>query len=113
MRTREDIIRNRINSIEKRVVELKFTERDVSREREVIRFPLLEKAEKSDRVEELIESFFVKTMGISRSNITVTAFPSRHSGRNDEEFLSEIKVELTYRPEHPGEYSELSLSRST
>ncbi len=110
MRNRDDIIRDRINRIEKRVVELKFTERDVNRERQVIRFPLLEKAERCARVEDLISSFFVKTMGLNRSDITVTAFPSGYSGRNDEEFLSEIKVDLTYRPDKPGDYSELSLS---
>ena len=110
MRNRDDIIRDRINSIEKRVVELKFVERDVNRERDLVRFPLLEKAEKCGMVEDLISSFFIDTMKINRRDITVTAFPSGYSGRDDDEFLSEIKVELRYRPDSPGEYSELTLT---
>jgi hypothetical protein len=46
------------------------------KEREVIRYPLLEKAEKSTRVEELINSFYIKTMKVRRGDITVTSHPS-------------------------------------
>lgn len=110
MKNSEDILREKINGIEKRVVELKFIERDVKRERDLIRFPLLEKAERCGRVDELIRSFFVNTMKLNRNDITVTAFPSGYSGRDDEEFLSEIKVEIRYRPESPVDYSELLLT---
>ncbi|HPR39298.1 MAG TPA: hypothetical protein PLT13_17010, partial [Spirochaetota bacterium] len=98
-----------ITSIEKRVAELKFIERDIVKEREIIRFPLLEKAEKSPRVEELINSFYIKTIKLNRNNITVTSYPSGYSGREGEEFLSEIKIEIRYRPEQPVDYTELSL----
>lgn len=110
MKNIEDRIKEKINIIEKRVVELKFIERDVKRERDIIRFPLLEKGERCSRVDELIQSFFVKTMKLDRSRITVTAFPSGYSGRDEDEFLSEIKVEMKYRPESPDDYSELSLT---
>ncbi|HRX49596.1 MAG TPA: hypothetical protein P5120_18880, partial [Spirochaetota bacterium] len=105
----ENIIKEKITSIEKRVAELKFIERDIVKEREIIRFPLLEKAEKSPRVEELINSFYIKTIKLNRSNITVTSYPSGYSGREGEEFLSEIKIEIRYRPEQPVDYTELSL----
>ncbi|GEM_PF-934088 len=110
MKTNSDITKEKIFFIEKRVAELKFIERDIMKERELIRFPLLEKAEKSRRVEELINSFFIKTMKLNRSDISVTSYPSGYSGRDDDEFLSEIKVEVQYRPDPPGDYSELSLT---
>ncbi|HOP31459.1 MAG TPA: hypothetical protein PKZ64_17940 [Spirochaetota bacterium] len=109
MKINENIIKEKITSIEKRVAELKFIERDIVKEREIIRFPLLEKAEKSPRVEELINSFYIKTIKLNRSNITVTSYPSGYSGREGEEFLSEIKIEIRYRPEQPVDYTELSL----
>jgi len=109
MKINENIIKEKITSIEKRVAELKFIERDIVKEREIIRFPLLEKAEKSSRVEELINSFYIKTIKLNRSNITVTSYPSGYSGREGEEFLSEIKIEIRYRPEQPVDYTELSL----
>jgi hypothetical protein len=110
MKTNEEKIKEKITSIEKRVVELKFIERDIMRERDLARFPLLEKAEKSPRVEELINSFYIKTMKLKRGDITVTSYPSGYSGRDDEEFLSEIKIEIQYRPESPADYTELSLA---
>lgn len=110
MKTTEDKIKEKISSIEKRVVELKFIERDIMRERDAARYPLLEKAERSPRVEELINSFFIKTMKLNRGDITVTSYPSGYSGRDDEEFLSEIKIEIQYRPESPADYNELSLT---
>lgn len=110
MKTNENIIKDRITSIEKRVAELKFIERDIVKEREITRFPLLEKAEKSPRVEELINSFFIKTMKLRRGDITVTSYPSGYSGRDGEEFLSEIKIEIQYKPEPPADYTELTLS---
>ncbi|HPF07716.1 MAG TPA: hypothetical protein PK293_16865 [Spirochaetota bacterium] len=109
MKINENIIKEKITSIEKRVAELKFIERDIVKEREIIRFPLLEKAEKSPRVEELINSFYIKTIKLNRNNITVTSYPSGYSGREGEEFLSEIKIEIRYRPEQPVDYTELSL----
>lgn len=110
MKTNEEKIKEKISTIEKRVVELKFIERDIMRERDAARYPLLEKAERSPRVEELINSFFIKTMKLNRSDITVTSYPSGYSGRDDEEFLSEIKIEIQYRPELPSDYNELSLT---
>ena len=110
MKTNEDIIKEKITAIEKRVVELKFIERDIMRERDAARYPLLEKAEKSPRVEELINSFFIKTMKLGRSEITVGSNPSGYSGREGEEFLSEIKVEIRFKPDIPSGYSEISLS---
>ena len=110
MKTNENIIKEKITAIEKRVAELKFIERDIVKEREIIRFPLLEKAEKSSRVEELINSFYIKTIRLNRNNITVTSYPSGYSGREGEEFLSEIKIEIQYKPEQPADYTELSLA---
>jgi len=110
MKTNENKIKEKITAIEKRVAELKFIERDIVKEREIIRFPLLEKAEKSSRVEELINSFYIKTIRLNRNNITVTSYPSGYSGREGEEFLSEIKIEIRYRPEQPADYTELSLA---
>ncbi|HOP64252.1 MAG TPA: hypothetical protein PK358_07675 [Spirochaetota bacterium] len=110
MKNREDIVRDKINAIEKRVVELKFLERDIRRERDIIRFPLLENAERSARVESLIESFFVRTMNLNRKSVSVTSMPSVYSGRGEDEFLSEIRVEISYRPEKPEDYNELSLT---
>ena len=110
MKINENIIKEKITAIEKRVGELKFIERDIVKEREIIRFPLLEKAEKSSRVEELINSFYIKTIRLNRNNITVTSYPSGYSGREGEEFLSEIKIEIRYRPEQPADYTELSLA---
>lgn len=110
MKTSEDKIKEKISSIEKRVVELKFIERDIKREREIIRLPLLGKAERCGRIEELIQSFFVKTMNLNAKDVTVTSDPSGCSGRNDDEFLSEVKIEMRYRPESQGDYSEISLT---
>jgi len=110
MKTNDNIIKDRITAIEKRVAGLKFFERDIVKEREIIRFPLLEKAEKSPRVEELINSFFIKAMKLGRGDIKVTSYPSGYSGRDGEEFLSEIRIEIQYKPEQPADYTELSLA---
>ncbi len=110
MKKSEDNVKTRINAIEKRIVELKFIERDIIRERNMLRFPLLEMAERCDTVKELINSFFIKTMKFNLKDISVTAYPSKYSGRNEEEFLSEIKVEMRYRPEPAEKYNELALT---
>ena len=110
MKTSEDKIKEKISAIEKRVVELKFIERDIKREREIIRLSLLGQAERCSRIEELIKSFFVKTMKLNAKDVTVTSDPAVYSGKNDDEFLSGIKVEMRYRPESQGDYSEISLT---
>lgn len=110
MNSSENIIRENISRIEKRVVELKFIERDLKRERDIARVPLLEKAEKCARVEDFIDSFFLKKMKLLRSDISVTAYPSEYSGRDGDEFLTGVKVEMSYRPEEPSDYSEIVMT---
>ena len=99
-----------INRIEKRIVELKFLERDIMRERERARLPLLKNAEKCARVDDLTRKFFIRSMKLGLESLDITAYPSGFGGRNGDEFLSEVRVDITYRPEKRADYSELTLS---
>jgi len=100
----------RIYDIEKRVAELKFLERDLIRERDIGRMVSLGKAEKSDIVGEVIKNFFIAAIKADRKELIINSFPSKFTGRDDEEFLSEVKVEVRFKPLKENiVYNELSL----
>ncbi len=100
----------RISNIEKKVTELKFHERDLLKERESVRLKSLSMAEKCDAVEDIINDFFVKHLRASRRDIDVSAVPSKYTGRDDEEHLSEVKVNISLdRPEEGLSYRSISV----
>jgi hypothetical protein len=100
----------RIYNIEKRVAELKFLERDLIKERDIGRMVSLGKAEKSDIVWKVVKNFFIDTIKADRKELIINSFPSKFTGRDDEEFLSEVKVEVRFKPlEENIVYNELSL----
>lgn len=100
-----------IDTIEKRVAELKFLERDLIKERDLGRLKSLKKAERSEFVNQAIKYFFVESVNVKRDDLVITSFPSGSEGRGDEEFLSEVRVEIRYKPsERNSDYNELSLS---
>lgn len=88
----------KIYDIEKRVAELKFSERDLIRERDIKRLKSLDKAEKSEVIENLKNDLFLKLFKTERRDIIVNSYPSKFSGRNDEEFISEVRVEIIIKP---------------
>lgn len=100
----------KIYDIEKRVAELKFLERDLIKEREIVRLKSLNKAEKSVVVEEAAEKFFLNSVKANRKELVINSFPAKFTGRDDEEFLSEVKVEIRFKPQKGNtEYNELAL----
>ena len=101
----------KIYDIEKRVAELKFLERDLIKERNITRLKSLDKAEQTEIVEDIIKSFFINIMKTERKSIIINSFPTKFSGRDDEEFISEIKVEVRFQPlETVAEYNELTIT---
>ncbi len=70
----------------------------------------LGKAEKSDIVGEVIKNFFITAIKADRKELIINSFPSKFTGRDDEEFLSEVKVEVRFKPLKENiVYNELSL----
>ncbi len=110
-RVNSDMYQEKIYDIENRVAELKFLERDLIKEREVGRLKSLDKAEKSETVDKLIMDFFINLLKLDRKDLIINSFPSKFSGRGDEEFLSEVKVELRCNPDDDDDidYNELVL----
>lgn len=106
-----DKCQEKIYGIENRVAELKFLERNLIKERDIGRLKSLDKAEKSETVEKLIADFFINLIKLERKDLIINSFPSKFSGRNDEEFLSEVKIELRCNPDNEDEidYNELIL----
>jgi len=102
---------DKISDIEKMVTELKFLERDLIKEREIGRIKSLDNAEKSLIVENAIKKIFLSYIGAERKDIIVNSYSSKFTGRDDEEFLSEVKVEIRFRPAvSSAEFNELTLS---
>jgi len=100
----------RIYDIEKMVAELKFLERDLIKQRDVCRLKSLGKAEKSEIVEEVVRNFFINNVRADRKELMINSFPSKFTGRDDEEFLSEVKVEIRFKPVKGNiAYNELSI----
>lgn len=100
----------KIYDIEKRVAELKFLERDLIKEREIVRLKSLGKAEKSGAVEEIAGNFFINSVKADRKELVINSFPAKFAGRDDEEFLTEVKVEIRFKPQKENiDYNELSL----
>ena len=100
----------KIYDIEKRVAELKFLERDLIKEREIIRLKSLDKAEKSAAVEEAAANFFINSVKAERKELVINSFPAKFTGRGDEEFLSEVKIEIRFKPQKGDtDYTELTL----
>ena len=100
----------KIYDIEKRVAELKFLERDLIKEREIVRLKSLDKAEKSVAVEEVTGNFLINSVKAERKELVINSFPAKFTGRDDEEFLSEVKVEIRFKPQKGNaDYNELVL----
>ena len=93
-----EMSQEKIYDIEKRVAELKFLERDLVKERDIGRLKSLDKAEKSEVVERVIRNFFSAFIGAGRKELLINSFPSKFSGRDDEEFMSEVRVEIRFKP---------------
>lgn len=100
-----------IFEIEKKVTELKFSERDLIRQREIIRLKALDKAEKSDIVNRIISGFSELLINSEKKDLVINSIASKYSGRDNDEFISEVKVEIRFRPS-PGScsYNELTLT---
>jgi len=99
----------KIYDIEKKIAGLKFLERDLIKDRDIGRLRSLDLAEKTEVIEEIIKSFLITLIKADRKDILVYSYPSKFTGRDDEEFLSEVKVEIRYKPlEKNIDYSELA-----
>jgi len=106
----ENINQDKIYDIEKRVAELKFLERDLIKERDIARLKALDKAEKSEVVKEVIRSFFILPVSAERKDLLVNSCPSKFSGRYEDEFMSEVRVEIRFKPsDRSFDYNELAL----
>ncbi len=106
----KNIIQDQIYDIEKRVAELKFLERDLIKERDIARLKSLDKAEKSDAVKDVVMSFFSAPLRAERKELLVNSFPSKFSGRDEDEFMSEVRVEIRFKPAvQIHDYNELAL----
>jgi len=105
-----DMNQEKIYDIEKKVAELKFLERDLSKERDIWRLKSLDKAEKSESVNQFIRNFFSAYIKVERKELLINSFPSKFNGRDDDEFMSEVRVEIRFRPsESDLDYNELAL----
>lgn len=101
----------KIYEIERRVAELKFLERDLLKEREIGRIKCLDRAEKSDIIAGVIKNYLITPARIERKDLIINSFPSKFSGRDDDEFMCEVKVELIYKPSGCNkDFNELILS---
>ena len=98
-----------IELIEKRIVELKYFERDTERERDIIRYEMLQKAERAPVVMELVEKLFIDKLNVDITRLRFVSEPSGFTGRDGEEFLSEIKVNVHYVTDTEKSYSEIAL----
>ncbi|PKL19180.1 MAG: hypothetical protein CVV49_02055 [Spirochaetae bacterium HGW-Spirochaetae-5] len=106
----KSIIQDQIYDIEKRVAELKFLERDLIKERDIARLKSLDKAEKSDAVKDVLMSFFSAPLRAERKELLVNSFPSKFTGRDDDEFMCEVRVEIRFKPVvQSQDYNELAL----
>ncbi len=85
----------KITDIENRIVQLKYEERDLLRERDVQRVRSLEKAEKSSEVRRLADDFFSAMMNVPAGDVKIYAAASDFSGRSNDEHISEVKVTLS------------------
>jgi hypothetical protein len=105
-----DMNQEKIYDIEKRVADLKFLERDLIKERDIGRLKSLGKAEKSQIIENVIRDFFMESFAADRKKIIINSYPSKFTGRDDEEFMSEVKVEIRFKPdEKSANYNEMAL----
>ncbi|MBP9043001.1 MAG: hypothetical protein KBG49_05875 [Spirochaetes bacterium] len=102
-----DEVKRKIESIEKRIVELKYAERDVERERDIIRYEMLKKAENSPVILKLIEMFFIKELRVNMDELRLLSEPAAFKGRDGEEFLSEVKVDVRYNNTKSKDYREI------
>ncbi len=99
-----------IYDIEKKVADLKFFERDMIKERDIARLKSLDKAERSDAVEDVVRNFFSTLLNAERKELKVNSFPSKFSGRDEAEFMSEVRVEIRFKPAIQNhDYNELAL----
>ncbi len=106
----ENVNYDKIYDIEKKVAELKFLERDLIKEREIVRLRSLDKAEKSEVVESAIKNFFSSSIKAERKELKINSFPSKFSGRDDDEYISEVRVEIRFKPvDYNSDYNELAL----
>ncbi len=100
----------KIYDIEKRIAELKFLERDLIKDRDIGRLRSLDKAEKSETVEEIVRNFFTDSVRADRKELFINSFPSKFNGRDDEEFMSEVKIEIRFKPlVKSSNYNEMAL----
>jgi len=106
----KNLTHDKIYDIEKKVAELKFLERDLIKEREVVRLRSLDKAEKSEIVESAVKNFFSSSIKAERKELKVNSFSSKFSGRGDDEYISEVRVEIRFKPvDNNSDYNELAL----
>lgn len=102
---------DKIFDLERKISDLKYLERDLVKERDIVRMSSLDRAEKSTVIEKIIKNVFLSTLKAERSELVLHSYQSKLGGRRDEEFLSEVKVDIIYKPENPDSgYSEMALS---
>lgn len=100
-----------ISDIEKKVADLKFLERDIIKERSIARLKSLDKAERSVAVDDVIRNFFSALLNAEKKELKVNSFPSKFSGRDEAEFMSEVRVEIRFKPvEQSHDYNEIALN---
>ena len=81
-----------IHEIEKKIVELKLRERELLEKRTRSRVKLLFNAESLPVVNNIVEDFFIKLMGIDKRSIRKDSHGVKSEGRNNDEFLSQVNV---------------------
>jgi hypothetical protein len=106
----KNVNQDKIYDIEKKVAELKFLERDLIKERDIARLKSLDEAEKSEAVEDVVSSFFSSPLRAERKDLMINSFPSKFSGRDETEFMSEVRVEIRFKPvAQSQDYNEIAL----
>ncbi len=84
-----------VKELEKQIVALKLSERNLIEERNRSRVRMLMNAENHPLVNKTINDLFMNREGIRRPEIERFSQQGRCSGRNKEEHLSEVLVTLT------------------
>lgn len=85
----------KVKEIEKQIVALKLSERNLIEERNRSRVRMLMNAENHPLINKTINDLFINREGIHRPEIERFSQQGKCSGRNNEENLSEVVVTLT------------------
>ncbi len=102
---------DKIFDLERKISDLKYLERKLIKERDIVRMSSLDGAEKSAVVERIIKNVFLTTLKADRKELILYSYQSKFTGRNNEEFLEEVRVDIRYKPEKSGSgFTEIAMS---